>query len=977
MNSLDDAQKHSLAHPDDNHCTQCPLVFHTPEARRKHVKVLHQPAVQLSFNGAKYKLYRQLTGTFACPVTPCSDGTPQEPFATSIPVNMQNHWNRRHKELHAGFLASSAAQLDCSLFLEDQPPVQTQALVIDVDAENSVSQPPVDPSHESSITETFPFGELPDEDIIPTMSPPTEKTPPPNQASVEDYDSEEEDSLSLSSVSDLDDQDADSEADDGDEDSDSALFPAQKRSQARAEQAMRIAEVHQGAISTSTTPPSTTSFIRSDHHLFIMGYVIHVGFGVAICTNCREAISPKTLIAHARTHGVPVLPQKMTDAVVANFKLVSPPQANRLAVSAPVPYLQPPVLGCFGCNSCSYAAKNSSTVKDHQKDHHPDQPRLPPLQSIHAQRLNTATQTAYFQVDISLPQFESPTEARVFLEKAIAQQNDREAHYERLPPTNKHVDIWPRKSRWHQALRSADRIRVHALGSYPSNHVPEDAWLLRIRKPVLRYFKKAIAGTAGLTPDTRAQLKNPYPKEFNHNHASYSEPQESVTFSTYARYGVQILATLLRSFHRPLAPHICALYQAVRDKAPGNQILPLIQPVFFSLVQRFSGRVADDDFRCPLLCANIATNVNAEGQLRDIRAISPTFTRLQWCIRAIVATHIFQRLPGLSEDAACVAIADLIVEHEPTTFGRNRRNIHTIKYIIDGSPSKPSLVFSEDGKAVSCRGDFLPLQDLCSGTNSGLDDVETEFFNTILRGLPYPELKALLARYYDSRDAGVRAHDNHRSTTPGYTFIWDKRNPFEEFRYRFLCDLVDQKVDCNGNNFWVDGKLNPAAIAHWNRQIALWWERTVIVAHMTAGGPSRAPELATTTSTQLHDGDRKVHCCQDHLCLLCTYSKSSENTSVDKMVLKPLPKRLSIIITMFLILVRPAEQALAPYAGMTAQQQENYASHLFVAEGDIIPAARIRFLMRKFSDAYFHVPLSFNQIRHILKGIILRESGYD
>lgn len=150
-----------------------------------------------------------------------------------------------------------------------------------------------------------------------------------------------------------------------------------------------------------------------------------------------------------------------------------------------------------------------------------------------------------------------------------------------------------------------------------------------------------------------------------------------------------------------------------------------------------------------------------------------------------------------------------------------------------------------------------------------------------------------------------------------------------------------------------------------------------MVAHLTAGGPSRAPELATTTTTQLHDGDRKVHCCQDHLCLLCTYSKSSENTSVDKMVLKPLPKRLSIIITMFLILVRPAEQALAPYAGMTAKQQENYATHLFVAEGDIISAARIRFLMRKFSDAYFHVPLSFNQLRHIMKGVILRRTGYD
>ncbi|KZT32099.1 P-loop containing nucleoside triphosphate hydrolase protein [Sistotremastrum suecicum HHB10207 ss-3] len=557
-----------------------------------------------------------------------------------------------------------------------------------------------------------------------------------------------------------------------------------------------------------------------------------------------------------------------------------------------------------------------------------------------------------------------------------------------MPPTNNHVEIWPRKSKWHQAIRNADRKRLHALGAFPTSYKPEDSWLLAIRKPVLRYFKRAIAGTASLTPDTRAQLKNPYPREFNHAPAAYSEPQESVTFTTYARYGVQLLATLLRSVHTPVPGfpitfteaqnvHIQALYQALQQKLPGHQILPLIHPLLFSLIQRFSGRVADDDFRCPLLCANIATNINADGQLRDIRAIAPTFTRFQWCIRGIVATHIVQRPPGVSEDTACLPIADLILEHEPTPFSRNRRNIHTIKYIIDGTPSKPSVSFSEDGEDVECWGDVLPITDLTSGTVKAVDDVENEFYNIILRGLQYPELKALLSRYYDPRDHGVRTHDNHRCTTPGYTFIWDTRNPFEEFRFRFLADLVDNKVDCEGNNFWVDGKLNPAAITHWNRQIALWWEKTIMLAHVTAGGPSRAPELATTTTCQLHDGDRKVHCCQDHLCLLCTYSKSSENTSVDKMVLKPLPKRLSIIIHMFLVLVRPAEQALAPYAGMTAQQQENLATHLFVAEGEIISAARIRFLMRKFSASYFHVALSYNQMRHILKAIILRESGYD
>ncbi|KZS86595.1 hypothetical protein SISNIDRAFT_491815 [Sistotremastrum niveocremeum HHB9708] len=984
LTSLQHAEDHSLLHPDDRHCMQCPLMFADQEDRRKHVKEVHQSAVQLAFNGAKYKLYRQQSGTFACPVSPCADGTADHPFASPVPGTLQAHWNRRHKDLQAGFLASPDIILDFTLFLQDGTPATvTPAVVIDVDDEDPAPVIPSDTPVDSFHAEALALGALVD------VSPPPLAQPIPTSHSDEHVDlSDVPDLIDLDDLSDVPDLiDLDYETDEDEDDADPAPLP-QPPSESTDDQAQRIAQLREPKLETSVDPSPDSTPIRSDHDLFGMGYLIHAGFHVAICTNCHEAVSPKSLITHARAHGVPPLPQARVDEVCVEFVLVSPPQAPRLPIGPPIPHLRPPILGLFGCPSCSYAAKNVSTVREHQKGHHPSEPRSHPLDGIHTQQLNSATQTAHFQVDISLPPLINTTSAQSAITKIVSEQIARDTQYQRLPPTTKHVDIWPRKSKWHHALRNADRKTVHQLGAFPSKQIREDSWLLRLTKPALRYFTEAITATAGLTADTRAQLKNPYPKEFNHSPSSYAEPQESVTFQTYARYGVQILACILRSIHQPVpgfditftpeqSPHIQALYRALRDNAQPDIIQSLIHPLFFSLVQSFSGRVADDDFRCPLVCANIATNVNAEGQLRDIRAIAPTFTRLQWCIRAVVASHISQRPDSLSEDAACLEIAHLIIEHEPTPFGRNRRYIHIIKYIIEGSPSKPTVVYSEDGRSLSCLGDVLSLQVLRDGVHRLLDEVESDFANLVLRGLQYPELEHLLSRFYDPLDDSVRVHDNHRSTTPGYSFVWDPRNPFQPFRFRFLADLIDSNVQCEGNNFWVDGKLNSAAISHWNRQTTLWWEKTIILSHICSGGSSRATEFSLITHAQLHDGDRKVHTMPQGVVLLFTYSKSSENTARDKMVFKPLPKRLSNVLTTFLVLVRPAELALAPYAGMTQRQQENYATHLFVAEGELITDQRIRFLMRRISDSYFGIGLSYNQIRHIFKAITLRETGHD
>ncbi|KZT31356.1 hypothetical protein SISSUDRAFT_1067827 [Sistotremastrum suecicum HHB10207 ss-3] len=319
LSTAAEAESHSLAHPGAHSCTKCPLVFPTADERRKHSKEVHQPAVQLAFNGAKYKLYRQLNGTFACPALPCPDGTSEDRFASAIPINMQNHWNRRHRDLHPGFLASPELSLDFTVFAEDKSAVHPPAIVIDLETETSLTDPTPSDISQTAVPETFPFTSLDAEAFASALSPVRKSPEPVPRASVEDYESDEEDGLSA--VGDLDDPDADFEED---EDPDASPFPAQKRAQARSEQAIRIAKALKStSSSSSSSDPIPSSPIRSDHDLFMMGYVIHVDFHVAI---------------------FPPLPQKIVDAVVTKFEVVSPPQAKRLPISSPVPYLQPPAI---------------------------------------------------------------------------------------------------------------------------------------------------------------------------------------------------------------------------------------------------------------------------------------------------------------------------------------------------------------------------------------------------------------------------------------------------------------------------------------------------------------------------------------------------------------------------------------------------------------------------------------------------------
>lgn len=131
------------------------------------------------------------------------------------------------------------------------------------------------------------------------------------------------------------------------------------------------------------------------------------------------------------------------------------------------------------------------------------------------------------------------------------------------------------------------------------------------------------------------------------------------------------------------------------------------------------------------------------------------------------------------------------------------------------------------------------------------------------------------------------------------------------------------------------------------------------------------------TTCQLADGDRKIYWTHNSPGFLFTYSKSRANTGRDLMVMKPVPPEVGRLLLKFLVLVRPCEEILAPYIGMSDSQLETYACHLFVTEGRVMDEAFIRRLLPKLSSVYFGVSIGWNRHRHLVKAIILDITGYD
>lgn len=138
--------------------------------------------------------------------------------------------------------------------------------------------------------------------------------------------------------------------------------------------------------SQSTSLPSAPTLpspdpIVNDPDLSRLQIVAHTGYKIAICKECRVAVSSDEIMAHAKTHGYSTkhLSSVKLKAAVERYGLLS----NKAAplppfFEAPVPVLKPPIPGffctlCYGSNEkTNYACSQSSSRNRHMISDHPE-----------------------------------------------------------------------------------------------------------------------------------------------------------------------------------------------------------------------------------------------------------------------------------------------------------------------------------------------------------------------------------------------------------------------------------------------------------------------------------------------------------------------------------------------------------------------------------------------------------------------------
>lgn len=122
------------------------------------------------------------------------------------------------------------------------------------------------------------------------------------------------------------------------------------------------------------------------------------------------------------------------------------------------------------------------------------------------------------------------------------------------------------------------------------------------------------------------------------------------------------------------------------------------------------------------------------------------------------------------------------------------------------------------------KGTLVNLAKFRDGVRELLNDCSADLHDRVLRGLEYGDLDSLLDSILDPKDHSHNITEEMQSTRPGYSFINDERNPFQDFRNRLVRDILDSELPNSGPALWREDRFSPAGITHWFRQISVFLE---------------------------------------------------------------------------------------------------------------------------------------------------------
>ncbi|KLO16461.1 P-loop containing nucleoside triphosphate hydrolase protein [Schizopora paradoxa] len=753
---------------------------------------------------------------------------------------------------------------------------------------------------------------------------------------------------------------------------------------------------------TSATSPPSTDVIVKDADLSVIDLVVHTGFKIAICKECKVGVCADDLQVHAKSHSNKTLPFPKVQAAIERYGLLNGPAVELPPFfEAPISVLQTPVNGyyctlCYGrADKKNYACSDTSTRNRHMTKHHPD------LKGRGSEFFNTCqvqflflfkAYKAYFAVDLSKVPPLSPISPADRLREHLNAIRPNEGERVFLPPVDERVmSQFLHETKWPHCIVGANTDELVTLVRIPEP--TED--LHNVCQAVAGYFK-FVAENITDTLST-FNLRSIAAKDGNLTSRKFSNPEQADTLAKNIEEGVKLVLFVTRKrmghcasypvpFSREQMVAIDSLILACRESAitmehihnvlfalVSNEILDSSDMLFSHVVERF--------------LISFARKTTGKGWIR-LPELSSMLARLQWCVRTCVLFdgHLHSSEYENGRNGAFHDRFKFIRTNSPYAFNTICEVKATLSRCINGAPKMPNTIISPDREVIAVGGNPISVSALQNGISGMIDDLAKELHEKVCCGHSFLALDKTINDSFDSKNTNVYVHDNLRTDKVGYSFFEDERNPFAQYR-----DLLFEKVmDREVNTFTGDNPLyteDPDGTLHFDQsEIRKWFARVddfmknlCGVIALTCGGPFRTPELALTTLNVNEDGYRTLCFICEHIVFLLHYVKSRGIKGVDDLIPKAVCQRVSKILIKYLTIVLPVIQAFVEerFGQGCHAIRKLYDEYLFVAGGKRYEREEVTASILQVTKNHCGASISVSELRHIVKAILLYYIGED
>ncbi|KAL1685928.1 hypothetical protein GGG16DRAFT_65301, partial [Schizophyllum commune] len=566
----------------------------------------------------------------------------------------------------------------------------------------------------------------------------------------------------------------------------------------------------------------------------------------------------------------------------------------------------------LGCSKCPFVNSRLWTVKTHAVG---CARGATVLEDILVQRPNQ--DKAYIRVQLPRPR------ATPLVEQLLAANSAQRELLVTAQEDSRLINPLLKRTQWPMHLAGLNVDNVRRAARFPDAHEFGD--LHNIVISYLEHATKSLNDTEGLVLQ---RLNTSKPEQGLNNTPLHRHDKTGVTVRQYSVTITRLVATLLREgspLPLPVSDALRAALVSLRHRlcvAQDAEISDLHAVLSLLWLTEWRRAGMANSISDPTLAFLAMYAVKADGTYIDAKAFTTPLAHLTRAIQLCALTEIHALLDAqlLSADGsrlrptagaqleAAEPLLMFVQENNLSTFAALRSYTHYATALAQSTLAMPSVWWLDTQKHTELliRGDRLSLDHL----------------RTMVRNL-----HCSISILYRSLTAGLptnvdyaRLRDDLRNTARGYTVydtVWrDSPSDIRDFATALLEDPTLGLTQSS------DGELSFHAITTWLENLAELELLVAVCVQFSCGGPARGTEIVALLVRNISTALRNAYVFGQRICLVRSYSKTTNLQQRDKVIPVSLSSFLGDIFARIHIWLRP----VAIF----------FARHIFPARADAV-----------------------------------------